>query len=433
MLSAVLLTFLTLCARIPLRSVYFRVPHTATKLRRTAQLRQLVDFAWQRGVPGQPAVNTSLLTLDNVSDAHLTALYDGLISGELGKALARTGMQPSRPSILSGLDGTIPATNVMVPSPRYNPTQASTPTPRFPPVPARSPYDFDGDAFVPPPPASPMAYALSSGDGRGAFPPAPSPRGGQQAGTVLQRARGTELARLGGLGRSRFTARLLARGTGGGGGGGSNAVALSRRRVASSVSLRDARLATLLTWARRRMHVSHYCWEDVHPEEDVRRDGWEAVESLFAEFYPVRWWWKVFESIVKLSLTSLLLFISPGTASQVVAGCALSFAVFLVYVRATPYAHKTCRRAAYCAYLTIYVFFFLALLIKLNVHMARNNEAFYTSVTGVLVFALVLLPSVFVIGMALTSTHKSFTPRGEGGEALSLVAEGEEQPAQPRD
>jgi hypothetical protein len=58
--------------------VYYRIPHSAERLRRTALLRSVVDFGFRRGIEQPEGVNTSTVTEENMTDAHLQALVVGL-------------------------------------------------------------------------------------------------------------------------------------------------------------------------------------------------------------------------------------------------------------------------------------------------------------------------------------------------------------------
>lgn len=288
----------------------YRVPHTATRLRRTALLRTVIDLAWQRGIKQPEHVNTSLLTEENISDAHLDALFEGLhlerkarVSWRIAAALALARMRRWLLGAGAGGRHALAAADVHLEA-----DDART---------LESPADADD------------ACTLES----------------------------------------------------------------SALAAVAPLLTRADRLDVLQAWAHRNVHLSHYTWADVTGSvDDVRREGVACIDHLYVPYYPARWYFGLLQNIIKLVLTSLLLFIAPGTPAQIVAGMCISFAVLLWYLRLLPYAEKVARQIAYSAYLVIFLFFFLALLLKMDVPLTPNDTLFYGVFSGILVFNLFGFP-----------------------------------------
>ena len=162
--------------------------------------------------------------------------------------------------------------------------------------------------------------------------------------------------------------------------------------------LHKKRLYAVMRWGRKNVHVMHYTWHELQPEEDLRRPGAEqACGELFEHFYPVRWYYKLFETAVKLVLTSVLLFIAPGSAAQILAGVLITFLVLVVYLRVLPYAVKAVRRIAYACNLVIFLLMLLALGLKANVSVgnAHHTDLFYSTCVGLVIYSLLAAP-VFI-------------------------------------
>ena len=137
----------------------------------------------------------------------------------------------------------------------------------------------------------------------------------------------------------------------------------------------------------------------------------------------------------RLALTHVSFAVSKGTAAQIVAGTSIAFFTLMAFNRYLPYAAMQCvlpfsaavrafayttpslRRIAFFSNLTIFLFFYTALLLKENVVIGGVNgtsgithriytlitsihaacagkEAFYSALVAVLLYALVGVPAV---------------------------------------
>ena len=316
--------------------VYFRIPHTATRLRRTAMLRGVIELAWWRGVDQPEDVNTSLVTETNITEEHLDALFAGLRLDSKRKSSLR------------------------------------------------------------------FRLALAAG-----------------------RMRRSWAKRLGQLGQA--ASRSLGRSS-------DHAAAAAAAEVADGddplgdahapqMLTRAERLDVLQAWARRNVHLTHFTWDDISGcDDDVRRPGFKSIDHLYVPFYPTRWYFGLLQNVIKLVLTSLLLFIVPGTPAQIVAGLCISFTVLLWYLRLLPYAEKVARQIAYSSYVVIFLFFVLALLLKMNVPVTPDDNAFYGAFCGILVFSLFVFPAVAVLRTGRIKPHHA------GASPHSHEDDGEPEP-----
>lgn len=130
----------------------------------------------------------------------------------------------------------------------------------------------------------------------------------------------------------------------------------------------------------------------------------ETIGALFEGYYPSAWPWKICacahaqstrlhhpttpskggagnraeppttadDTLNKLVLTSALIFVSPGNVGQVVCGMVVSFVSLHLYASVQPHAVRPVRRIGYLNQMVVFVFFVLALCLKLQ---ARKNIA----------------------------------------------------------
>ena len=102
------------------------------------------------------------------------------------------------------------------------------------------------------------------------------------------------------------------------------------------------------------------------------------------------------ELIRKLVLTSILALISPGSAGQVVVGCLVALFALLANIKLKPFAERSLNLVNQIAQLNLFLFLFVALLLKVNLD-GDSSARYYT---GIVVFMSVL-PVVLPFGLQL--------------------------------
>jgi predicted outer membrane repeat protein len=198
--------------------------------------------------------------------------------------------------------------------------------------------------------------------------------------------------------------------------------------------LHKKRFYAVMRWGRKNVHLMHYTWHEVQEEEDLRRPGAEeACGELFEHFYPTRWYYKLFETAVKLVLTSVLLFIAPGSAAQILAGVLITFLVLIVYLRLLPYSVKAVRRIAYACNLVIFLLMLLALGLKANVGVGNSDhtDLFYSVCVGIVIYTLLAAPVLITLNSGVMmyvkhnvkhSMHKGLRmPPSKKSKHLNLI------------
>jgi hypothetical protein len=63
----------------------------------------------------------------------------------------------------------------------------------------------------------------------------------------------------------------------------------------------------------------------------------KAISFLYGSYEPKRWWMEVFETVRKLALTGFLVFMAPGTATQIVMSMLMSLVAVRIYCGTRPF------------------------------------------------------------------------------------------------
>ena len=107
---------------------------------------------------------------------------------------------------------------------------------------------------------------------------------------------------------------------------------------------------------------------------------------LFSIYTSRCWYWESVELLRKLVLTSILALISPGSAGQVVVGCLVALFALLANIKLKPFAERSLNVVNQIAQLNLFLFLFVALLLKVN--LDGDNSAYFF--TGIVVFLSVV-------------------------------------------
>jgi len=97
------------------------------------------------------------------------------------------------------------------------------------------------------------------------------------------------------------------------------------------------------------------------------------------------------ELIRKLTLTSILALIAPGSAGQVVVGFILAFITLLANLSIKPYANAGLNFVSIVCQLNLVAFLFVALLLKVNVDN-EGSAGFFNAVVGGMSILPIALP-----------------------------------------
>lgn len=111
----------------------------------------------------------------------------------------------------------------------------------------------------------------------------------------------------------------------------------------------------------------------------------KALSFLYGNYEPKYWWFEVFESLRKLSLTGFLVFVAPGSAAQVLFSLIICFVALLVYRDCKPFTSESTDGLNSATQLQLYFTLLGALAIKVNLDGEKLQDKGYFDVilTGV--------------------------------------------------
>eukprot|EP00519_Triparma_laevis_P011672 CAMPEP_0182513664 /NCGR_PEP_ID=MMETSP1321-20130603/34400_1 /TAXON_ID=91990 /ORGANISM="Bolidomonas sp., Strain RCC1657" /LENGTH=700 /DNA_ID=CAMNT_0024720721 /DNA_START=124 /DNA_END=2226 /DNA_ORIENTATION=+ len=134
-------------------------------------------------------------------------------------------------------------------------------------------------------------------------------------------------------------------------------------------------------------------------EAQARKDNPKLVKTAFlwGMYEPHMWWFEIFECVRRLSMTGMLIFVAPGSASQIVAAMLLSILSIVSFVHWRPYVYEEDDDLAIACQLSIFFTIFGALLIRVEVDKddEYDGETFGQVLIGVNLIAVLMLSTNF--------------------------------------
>jgi hypothetical protein len=134
-------------------------------------------------------------------------------------------------------------------------------------------------------------------------------------------------------------------------------------------------------------------------ENEEKNPTLRALSFLYDSYEPKYWWFEIFETLRKLSLTGLMVFLAPGTAGQVVISLIMSIIAFFVYSRTDPFVDSYNNYLSLVANAQLVATLVGALAIKVNMDDAnlREESSFDVFMTSVQFVPAVLLGIVTLL------------------------------------
>ena len=146
----------------------------------------------------------------------------------------------------------------------------------------------------------------------------------------------------------------------------------------------------------------------------------KSMRFLYENYQPKYWWFEVFETLRKLSLTGFLVFLAPGTGLQICIAMVITMLSLVVYVKLEPFQDPYANKLAQTAQLQLFFTIICALAIKLKMDGLQDHQ----SLDGFLICLQVIPVSIvtfYFVGMKINSTEE-----GSASVLPILPAEGEE-------
>jgi hypothetical protein len=182
---------------------------------------------------------------------------------------------------------------------------------------------------------------------------------------------------------------------------------------------RHQKMSRLLKWIRSKAMPVRYTWREMQDENDPRRKSVNlAIAVLYEDYFPDVWFWKLYEVSNKLAITGVLSFIAPGSVTQIIAGIGISFFSLLVFLRFLPYPKKTIRQLAYTCNVVVFLFFFVALLLRFDTTRTLIDGDYATTNTFYSIFVISMWASIPV-----TLIYVSYS----SGDLDAILITGEEE------
>jgi hypothetical protein len=146
----------------------------------------------------------------------------------------------------------------------------------------------------------------------------------------------------------------------------------------------------------------------------------KSMSFLYENYQPKYWWFEVFETLRKLSLTGFLVFLAPGTGLQIVIAIMITIFSLVVYVSLKPFQDPYANKLAIVAQCQLLVTIFCALAIKVKMDGLQDHQSFDGFLTCLQVIPVSIVTFYFV--------GKKINSKEEGSASILpiLPAEGEE-------
>jgi len=148
-------------------------------------------------------------------------------------------------------------------------------------------------------------------------------------------------------------------------------------------------LAVLWMW-KDKLYADQKCKDGVtrkRPAKEARG----RLGSLYTSYKPNVWWWEVADLLRKLLITGLVVFMMPGTPSQLAIGCLLAMASLIAYVHFQPYNDKSNGYLQLSCQIAIFVTLFAGLIIVANV---AKEDGYNQSSFGGMIVAFEIFPII---------------------------------------
>jgi hypothetical protein len=127
----------------------------------------------------------------------------------------------------------------------------------------------------------------------------------------------------------------------------------------------------------------------------------KSIGMLYTNYKPHFWWWEVVELIRKLILTSVVIFVMPGSPSQFAFGILIAIFFLVVYSSARPYVDKVNSVLQMTVQVAIFLVLFGGLLIASQVSTDDrwDDDALGGMMAFITIFPLVLGAAMIIYTM----------------------------------
>eukprot|EP01046_Picozoa_sp_COSAG06_P023440 COSAG06_NODE_1862_length_8199_cov_7.440741_2_plen_2345_part_00 len=158
--------------------------------------------------------------------------------------------------------------------------------------------------------------------------------------------------------------------------------------------------------------------------EDAKR-VLERFSFLCQTYEPQFYYWEIVTYVKKLLLAGILIFVEPGSTTQLFCGCFTSFFFFAALARATPYKSSKTDRVALISEANLFVTLLCLLMMKINLVGELLSRSFYDSLLFYSNIAAALLPvavtGIIGIHRLVTEWHDCSAEPLKHGDLVRLL------------
>ena len=115
----------------------------------------------------------------------------------------------------------------------------------------------------------------------------------------------------------------------------------------------------------------------------------ERFSFLFVDYGVHAWWWECVDNLQKLFLTSIISFVAPRSAVQVIVACMFAFAMVLFAIQVMPYKEGSSNQLLMVAQINIFLFLFMGLLLQTNPGGITSHQLVFSIFVGSLATSIV--------------------------------------------
>ncbi|GMH79530.1 hypothetical protein TL16_g08175 [Triparma laevis f. inornata] len=116
---------------------------------------------------------------------------------------------------------------------------------------------------------------------------------------------------------------------------------------------------------------------------------------LWEMYEPDTWWFEIFECLRRLAMSGLLVFVRPGSTSQVVLALILAMASVVLYTHLRPFVEDEDDNLAVVCQVSVFITIFAALIVRIEVDQidSYNQDTFGIMLIGVNLVGVLMVSS----------------------------------------
>jgi len=199
--------------------------------------------------------------------------------------------------------------------------------------------------------------------------------------------------------------------------------------VRPPTSVTEFKVQQLVAYSREHYTIERMNWEKKFPrerEQQMQAIAAQACGFLFEEYEVNAWGFELLEISKDAVISSVIRFVRPGSAVQVMMGLLIVYVYHQVYIAINPFMEKPLATVAYLEYLSLFGFFFLGTILINNspiLKMPEHDHFIKMVLTLILFLAVIVVPVLLSIHTFYRKVYADvFAPN------LNSIGEEDEEP-----